>query len=152
MAGRQRVAVPQQSGDLEDVPRVLFVCPDNAGASLMAEAFLNDLARGRLAGASAGIRPADRPRPEVVQAMAEVGARIEDRPGRALTPELAESAVRIVAIRCHVEDACPGVKTPVEEWPIPTSEGKSPDEVEAIRDGIEIRVRNLTASLLRDAF
>lgn len=150
MAGRKQVAVPQRSGDLEDVPKVLL-CPDNAGTSLMAEALLNDLARGRLAGTSAGIRPADRPRPEVVQAMAEVGIRIEEQqPGRLLTADLAESAVRIVAIRCELEEACPGVTTPVDEWPIPEVEGKSSEEVEAIRDGIEIRVRNLTASLLRD--
>ena len=117
----------------------------------MAEAFLDQLAGDRYDAASAGTQPADHPHREVVAAMAEVGIELEDRPGRLLTPELANSALRVIGMGCAVEDACPALRVPLEDWELPDPKGQSPKEVAAIRDDIEMRVRNLVAELDRDA-
>lgn len=151
IASRQRLQVRQQSGQSGDSATVIFVCVHNAGRSRMAEAFFNDLARGRFRAISAGTQPADRPHQEVVAAMAEVGIEIADRPGRMLTPELAESAEKLVSMGCNVEEACPAVTIPMEDWALEDPKGRPPEEVAAIRDEIEMRVRNLLAELSRES-
>ncbi len=115
----------------------------------MAEAFFNDLARGRYQGISAGTEPADKPHPEVVTAMSEVGMDIEARPGRMLTQELANDALRVIGMGCAVEEACPALRVPLEDWELEDPKGKSNEEISAIRDDIERRVRNLIAELDR---
>ena len=132
-----------------DRPVVLFVCVHNAGRSRMAEAIFNDLAGDRYRGISAGTIPAPHPHAEVVAAMAEVNLPLEDRPGRLLSPELAASAVRVVGMGCAVEEACPALTVPLEDWALDDPAGKSPDEVRAIRDRIEMRVRNLVGEIDR---
>jgi arsenate reductase len=131
----------------EDVPVVLFVCVHNAGRSRMAEAFFNDLARGRYRGLSAGTEPAAHPHPEVVKAMSEAGVPLDERPGTLLTPQLADDAARVIGMGCAVEEACPALTVPLDDWELDDPKGKSPDEVAAIRDEIERRVRNLIAQL-----
>jgi arsenate reductase len=55
-----------------DKKKVLFICGHNSGRSQMAEAFLNDLARGKIEVESAGLEP--RPvNPLVVEVMQEIG-------------------------------------------------------------------------------
>lgn len=142
-----QVRVP--SGEGSEVPVVLFVCVHNAGRSRMAEAFFNQLARGRYLAVSAGTEPAEHPHPEVVMAMEEVGASIEDRPGTLLTQDVADGAHHIVGMGCAVEEACPALRVPLEDWDLDDPKDKSPDEVAAIRDTIEVRVRNLIAQLDR---
>jgi arsenate reductase len=136
----------------EDIPRpvVLFVCVHNAGRSRMAEAFLNSLAGDRYKGVSAGTEPAQRPHREVVEAMAEIDLPIEDRPGTMLTQEMADEAVMVVGMGCAVEEACPALRVPLEDWALDDPKGKSPEEVAEIRDLIEMRVRNLVAKLDRE--
>jgi protein-tyrosine-phosphatase len=137
----------------EDVerPAVLFVCVHNAGRSRMAEAFFNQLAGDRYRGTSAGTEPAARPHPEVMEAMADVHLPIEDRPGTMLTQEMADDAVLVVGMGCNVEEACPALSVPLEDWKLDDPMGKSPDEVAEIRDLIEMRVRNLVARLDRES-
>jgi arsenate reductase len=126
---------------------VLFVCVHNAGRSRMAEAFFNELARGRYLGLSAGTDPAPAPHPEVVKAMADAGVPIDEGPGRLLDPNLAESAIRVIGMGCAVEEACPALTTPLEDWDLPDPKGRSLEEVASIRDEIERRVRNLISEL-----
>lgn len=134
----------------EDVPLVLFVCVHNAGRSRMAEAFFNALARGRYRARSAGTEPALQPHPEVVAAMEEVGVPLAGGPGKMLTQEMTDDAVRVVGMGCAVEEACPALRTPLEDWGLDDPKGKSAEEVAAIRDEIERRVRNLIAELDRE--
>ena len=115
----------------------------------MAEAFFNSLSAGRYRGRSAGTEPADRPHPEVVAAMTEGGYEIDEGPGTLLTPDLAESATRVIGMGCDVEAACPALSVPLEDWQLDDPKGKPKDEVEAIRDQIEMKVRNLIAQLDR---
>jgi arsenate reductase len=129
---------------------VIFVCVHNAGRSRIAEAFFNELARGRFHAVSAGTTPADHPHPEVVDAMTEVGIDLPDTPGRLLTEDLAEGASKIVTMGCNVEDACPALTVETEDWALDDPAGKGPEEVAAIRDEIEMRVRNLIGRLGRE--
>jgi arsenate reductase len=128
---------------------VLFVCVHNAGRSRMAEAFFNDLARGRYRAASAGTLPSDHPHPEVVEAMSEIGVEIADAPGALLTEELAGRATRVVTMGCSVEDACPALEVDVEDWALEDPKGQTVEKVAEIRDAIELRVRNLIGRLDR---
>lgn len=132
---------------MSDVPRVLFVCVHNAGRSRMAEAFFNHLAGERYRGTSAGTQPAAAPHPEVVESMKERGITLQEGPGKMLTPEMADQATRVIGMGCDVEDACPALRVPLEDWQLDDPKGKSPAEVGAIRDDIERRVRALLAEL-----
>ncbi len=142
--------VRKQTSEDVDRPTVLFVCVHNAGRSRMAETFFNQLAGGRYRGVSAGTEPADRPHPEVMQAMADVHLPIDDRPGTLLTQEMVDDALLVVGMGCDVEDACPVLRVPLEDWELDDPKGRPPEEVAEIRDAIEMRVRNLVARLDRE--
>jgi arsenate reductase (thioredoxin) len=133
------------------MPDVLFVCVHNAGRSRMAEALFNREADGRWTAASAGTQPADRPHPEVVEALAEIGIDLPKEPGRLLDPDLAESAGKLFSMGCNVEEACPALSIPMEDWALEDPKGKPVEEVRAIRDDIHGRVRALLADLERGA-
>lgn len=129
------------------MPEVVFACVHNAGRSRMAEALFNHTAAGRYTARSAGTQPADRPHPEVVAALAEIGIDLDETPGRRLDPELAESADRLVSMGCAVEEACPATTTPMVDWALDDPKGRPMDEVRAIRDEIHRRVGDLIAEL-----
>ena len=128
---------------------VLFVCVHNAGRSRMAAAFLDALGGGRYVGISAGTEPADHPHPEVVSAMAEDGIEIADTPGTMLTYELTEQAVRVIGMGCAVDEACPALRVPLEDWGLPDPKGQPPERVREIRDEVRRRVETLVAELDR---
>lgn len=140
----------KQTSEDVDRPLVLFVCVHNAGRSRMAEAFFNQLAGDRYKGVSAGTEPASKPHPEVMTAMEEVHLPLEERPGTLLTQQMADDAVMVIGMGCAVEEACPALRTPLEDWKLDDPKGKSPEEVAEIRDLIEMRVRNLVARLDRE--
>jgi protein-tyrosine-phosphatase len=150
-ASQQQVRLREPGGAPDDRPIVLFVCVHNAGRSRMAEAFFNQLEGRRYQGMSAGTIPADHPHPEVVAAMSEVGLDIPDTPGTMLTQELTDRAVRVIGMGCDVEEACPALRVPLEDWELDDPKGKSPEAVAEIRDLIELRVRNLIGKLEREA-
>ncbi|MDQ4124365.1 MAG: hypothetical protein M3134_02030 [Actinomycetota bacterium] len=139
----------QTSEDVER-PAILFVCVHNAGRSRMAEAFFNQLAGDRYKGVSAGTEPAAHPHSEVMEAMAEVHLPLDDRPGTLLTQEMADDALLVIGMGCNVEEACPALQAPLEDWGLDDPKGKPPEEVAEIRDLIEMRVRNLVARLDRE--
>jgi arsenate reductase len=147
----RRFTVKKKTGEGENRPIVLFVCVHNAGRSRMAEAFLDNLAGDRYRAVSAGTIPAEHPHPEVVKAMEDVGVPLRGGPGRKLTQELTDEAVRVIGMGCNVEEACPALRVPLEDWELDDPKGKSPHEVAEIRDLIEMRVRNLVAQLDRNS-
>ena len=132
---------------MPEAPLVLFVCVHNAGRSRMAEAFFTHLAGERYRGASAGTEPAPAPHPEVVESMAARGIPIEDGPGRLLTMDTAKGAAKVIGMGCAVEEACPALRVPLEDWKLEDPKGKSRAEVDAIRDDIESRVSALITEL-----
>lgn len=131
-------------------PDVLFVCVHNAGRSRMAEVLFNREAAGRYTATSAGTQPADRPHPEVVAALAEVGIDLDPTPGRLLDPDLAEASGRLVSMGCNVEEACPAATVPMEDWALDDPNGQPVERVREIRDDIAARVRALVAELDRE--
>ena len=145
--GEKKVQIKTSRSSEPERPTVLFVCVHNAGRSRMAEAFLDHMAGDRYKAISAGTQPAKRPHREVVQSMAEVGIPIAERPGEMLTQEMADGAVRVIGMGCAVEEACPALRVPLEDWELDDPKGKSADDVAMIRDLIEMRVRNLVAKL-----
>jgi arsenate reductase len=126
-------------------PRLLFVCVHNAGRSVMAEAFA--VAAGAEA-VSAGTAPQERPHPEVVRAMREVGIDVSTHEGRLLTDDLVTWADRVVTMGCSVDDeSCPAIRyADAEDWALEDPKGKTPEKVREIRDEIHRRVSALLSA------
>jgi arsenate reductase len=119
---------------------VLFVCVHNSGRSQMAEAFFNQLAKGKARAFSAGTSPAAAVDPTVAQAMKEVGIDISNKVPKALTPEMVEQADKVVTMGCGVEAVCPATWVETEEWDLEDPKGKPIEKVREIRDEIKARV------------
>ena len=86
--------------------------------------------------------------------MRELGIDIANRKPQLLTHELARSADVVVTMGCG--DECPVIPGKrYVDWDLPDPEGRSLDEVRAIRDDIDARVhallRDLGASGVSDA-
>jgi len=129
------------------VKHYLFVCVHNAGRSVMAEAFANELGNGKVEGVSAGTIPSSHVHPEVVLAMKEAGIDVSGHTGRLLDDEMVKSADRVFTMGCAVDEAaCPAILyADVEDWGLPDPKGKPLEEVRAIRDEIRARVQDLVA-------
>jgi arsenate reductase (thioredoxin) len=123
------------------VKYVLFVCTHNAGRSQMAQAFFEKYAPLDVRAESAGQEPADSPWPEVVEAMSEVGIDISRRKPKKIDLEMQLHADWAITLNCAA--VCPYVPGMVEDWDVEDPHGKPPDEVRAIRDDIENRVKEL---------
>lgn len=127
---------------MRDKPSVLFVCVHNAGRSQMASALLDHHAQGRVEVRSAGSAPADDIHPGVRDAMAEIGVPLDEAVPKSLTGEAVDAADVIITMGCG--DACPvypGKR--YLDWQLDDPGGKSLEEVRAIRDEIDRRVRQL---------
>lgn len=125
---------------------VLFVCVENAGRSLMAEAFMRRYAP-HVRVASAGTQPAGRPNETVILVMKEVGIDITKRP-EALTGEMIRGSSMVVSMGCMDREACPALFVDeVDDWEMPDPKGKSIEEVRRIRDMIEQKVSALAERL-----
>lgn len=133
-----------------DKIRVLFVCNHNSARSIMAEAFLNSLGKGRFHAESAGLEPAET-NPLVVQAMAEWGYPLEIKKGNSILEFFKEGRLYdFVVYVCarENEDRCPvfpGVRKSLH-WPFPDpsrlqgSEEERLDQIRSIRDQIKSQV------------
>jgi arsenate reductase (thioredoxin) len=128
------------------VKEILFVCTHNAGRSQMAQAFWKRYAPADVRAESAGQEPADAPWPEVVEAMREIGIDISKERPKKLDLEMQLHADWAITLGCG--GACPYVPTRVDDWEIPDPHGKSMDEVRAIRDELEGRVRDFIENRL----
>ena len=148
---RERLhALGQVEGTIEkDVPEVLFVCVQNSGRSQMAAALLHQRAAGVVHVRSAGSQPAEAINPNVVKAMAELGVDLAQEFPKPLTDEVVRAADAVITMGCG--DACPiypGKR--YEDWEVDDPEAKSLDEVRAIRDAIDLRVRELLRTLMAE--
>lgn len=122
---------------------VLFACVHNAGRSQMAAAFFNMLANPQKAHAiSAGTDPAERVHPEVVAAMRDAGVDLTGAKTTRLLNDLAQRAGMLVTMGCGDEcPVVPGAKR--DDWPLGDPQGKSIEQVRAIRGEIRERVESL---------
>jgi arsenate reductase (thioredoxin) len=130
-------------------PVVLFLCVHNAGRSLAARVLLDHYAHGRVRVESAGSEPGDRLNPSVVAILRERGLDPSREFPKPLTDETAQEADVIVTMGCG--ETCPVY--PGKRylgWELEDPAGKSVDEVRAIVDEIDQRVRDLLADLAPD--
>lgn len=123
--------------------RVLFACVHNSGRSQIAEAFAKHFFGGCSGFHSAGTRPVEAVNPLVVTVMNEKGIDISCKRPKLLTREMISQVDRVIAMGCSVEEACPVVNIPVEDWDLDDPAGKSIEDVRKIRDQVEDQVKNL---------
>jgi arsenate reductase (thioredoxin) len=130
----------------KDVPEVLFVCVLGAGRSHMAAALLARAADGAVEARSAGSQPADEIHPVVREALAEIGIDLRGAVPTLLTGEVVSDADVVVSMGCG--GACPVLPGKrYRHWDLPDPAGRSLDEVRAIRDDIDYRVKALLDEL-----
>lgn len=111
----------------------------------MAEALFNAYAGGRATASSAGLDPVGALSLTVVAAMLEAGYDLGGRAPRRLTPEMIDSADRVVTLGCAEDPDCPpALRT--GDWDVADPAIAPMPVVRRIRDDIARRVR----ALLRD--
>jgi len=143
------VSDPAEPRDADDRTTIAFVCVQNAGRSQMASAFARrELARrdlgDRLDLLTGGTRPAAHVHPEVVDAMAEVGIDLSERTPREVTVDELRASDYVITMGCSAAAVCPaGWGGESRDWGLDDPDGRSPDEVAAIRDEIAERVAEL---------
>lgn len=114
----------------------------------MAAGWLRHLAGDRVAVLSGGSAPAESINPVAVEAMREVGVDIAGSYPKSWTEETLGAADVVVTMGCG--DACPVIPGKrYLDWELDDPVGKGIDQVRAIRDEIERRVRGLVADLTR---
>ena len=98
----------------------------------MAEAFFNQLAKGKARAYSAGTQPADKVNPVVVEAIREVGIDISGKKPKALTMDMVEKADRMITMGCgaEAEAVCPASFIETEDWTLETRKGNHSNKSE----------------------
>ena len=143
---RLRALVRLESDRTDLNPSVLFLCVHNAGRSQMAAGFMRHLAGEQVDVFSGGSEPAEQLNEAAVAAMAEKGIDISRELPQPWADEIVRAADVIVTMGCG--DACPvypGKR--YVDWELDDPSGRPIDEVRAIRDDLEQRVRGLIAEL-----
>ena len=127
--------------------KILFVCVENAGRSLMAEAFFRKYMSNGFEATSAGTKPSAQVNPIVLQAMKEIGIDIENKIPKYLSSEMLNDSIA-VNMGCMDKESCPALFVKgVLDWNISDPKGKPIEEVRKIRDQIEIKVKKLVKNL-----
>jgi arsenate reductase len=128
------------------VKTVLFICVHNSGRSQMAEAFFNQMAKGKARAISAGSQPDDKVNPAVVKAMREVGIDISRNKPKLLTLEMMEGVDIAVTMGC--ENSCPLTTVETDDWALEDPKDKPIDQVRKIRDEIKVRVVSFIKAII----
>ena len=131
-----------EEGSRKAIPTVLFLCTHNAGRSQMALGWFQHLAGDDAIAWSGGSEPAGELNPVAVKAMGEVGIDISKGFPKPWTDEVLAAAHVVITMGCG--DSCPILPgKDYEEWDVSDPEGQPLAVVEAIRDDLEARVRDL---------
>ncbi len=124
--------------------KYVFVCVQNAGRSQMAAAFAKQIGGPDVEVISGGTKPARQVHPEVVEVMREKGFDLSHVKPQKITNALLKGAEMIITMGCGASDFCPVfLLKKVVDWHLDDPHGQSLDNVRAIRDEIERRVRDL---------
>ncbi len=141
-----RLAALAAADEDDGIPRVLFVCVQNAGRSQLASALLRSIAGDRIRVLTAGSEPASLVNPLVVAALDEIGVPLADEYPKPLTDEVVRAADVVVTMGCG--DACPVYPgRRYLDWELDDPAGLSLDGVRRVRDEIASRVRGLLGEL-----
>ena len=126
---------------------VLFVCVHNSGRSQMAEAFTRHLSGERVHAESAGTVVSHALNPMAVEAMREIGIDISRQHPKLITQDMVDRADRVYTMGCAIDEACPAVFIPSEDWGLDDPAGKDIDAVRRIRDQVHERVERMLDEL-----
>jgi arsenate reductase len=128
---------------------VLFLCVENAGRSLMAEAIFNADPPPGWRALSAGTEPARAAHPRTLLMLAELGLPPPDHPPRAVTPEMIEQADRRITMGCLDRASCPARlrDVPVEDWALPDPERLDDAGFRGVREELRQRIDRLRKEL-----
>jgi len=122
--------------------KVLFVCSENSGRSLLAEALFNAMAPSGWTAISAGVTPAKAANTNALKALEEMGISVEGLRPKPIDEAALEEAQRIITV-CGV-DFCPVAHlAKVEQWEIEELKGKPIEEVRRVRDRLREKVEDL---------
>ena len=127
--------------------RLLFVCVHNSGRSQMAEAFTRVLSGGQVEAASAGTVGGTQLNPTVVQVMKERGIDITAQWPKLIDQKMVDSADHTFTMGCVIDEACPAVFVPAEDWGLDDPMGQSIEKVREVRDLVEAKVRAMLQGL-----
>lgn len=128
---------------------VLFVCVENAGRSLIAEAAFNAHRPPGFVAESAGTEPSAEPHPRTAAMLREIGLEIPGHPPQRLTPQMLEGAAVCVTMGCLDRASCPArlrSRDP-EDWGLPDPARLDDEGFRQVRDEIVARVLKLSARL-----
>jgi protein-tyrosine-phosphatase len=128
------------------IKRIVFVCVENSCRSQIAEAFGRILAGPNIEVFSAGSRPSGHVNPKAIASMKEIGYDLTTHASKGLhdLPDVEFDA----AITMGCGDECPFLRAKARaDWGIPDPKHLSADEFRQVRDLIEVRVRELLATL-----
>lgn len=128
---------------------VLFICVENAGRSLMAEAIFNADPPPGWHASSAGTQPASAPNSRTGRMLSERGFRLPNHEPRLLTRELMESAGVRVTMGCLDDASCPARLKEMElrDWGLPDPATLDDDGFRRVRDQIVELVGELRTEL-----
>jgi arsenate reductase len=133
---------------MNDVPKIVFLCPHNALRSVIAAALFNRLAEGRARGESAGTEPDERVNERTVVVLREVGIEVPNERPQRVTAEQLRRADRVISLGCPLDgELAAAADGKIEEWPMPDTAGKPVEAVREVRELIAARVRRLVADL-----
>jgi arsenate reductase (thioredoxin) len=107
----------------------------------MAEAFFNQMAKGKAIAISAGSQPANQVNPTVVAVMREAGIDISQNKPKLLTLKMMDGVDAAITMGC--ENSCPYTTVETDDWALGDPENKPIDQVRKIRDAIKERVKIL---------
>lgn len=129
---------------------VLFICIENAGRSLMAEAIFNAAPPPGWIATSAGTRPASVPNPRTGAMLAELGLALPNHPPRNLTREMMDDARQRVTMGCLDDASCPAHLKGLElrDWALPDPGQLDDAGFRSVRDEIAQRVEGLRRELV----
>lgn len=117
---------------------VLFLCTRNSARSIIAEAVLERLGKGRFNAYSAGSQPADRPMPEVIERLGKLGHDVSKLRSKSWDEFSGPDAPRMdfVIALCDTPEGqvCPdlGEKFVTAAWPLPDPADFRGSEIERI--------------------
>jgi protein-tyrosine-phosphatase len=125
---------------------VLFVCVGNTFRSVLSEEMFNLKAPRGWKAESAGVSPESEVAASVEWLLKEKGIKMKRRTPKLVTQEMISKASRVVTFGCL--DRCPiGARSQAEDWPLPGSADKTPDELRAIRDELSAKIDDLISRI-----
>jgi arsenate reductase (thioredoxin) len=128
---------------------VLFLCVENSGRSLMAEAMFNARPPYGWLAISAGTRPASGPSSRTGPMLREIGLALPPHPPQALTPEMLDRSRLRVSMGCLADVSCPARLRDLEvrDWELPDPARLDDAGFRQVRDRLATLVEGLRTEL-----